>query len=453
MSRYIDQSPDPKSHIKTLMRIGYTLDSAISDIIDNSLAAKSNNVRIFAPPGLIDPIISILDDGVGMDREELIQNMRIGCKDPNAERAQGDLGRFGSGMKTASFSQARQLTVITKKVGSSAVAARWDIDEIEGQNAWCLEVFEDNEILNIEGLQLTEDMAHGTQVIWGKLTCFERGSHALDHDTEIASKMTDLKKYLSLYFHRFLEGKNKINFYLNNLKIEPIDPFMTTAPGYQEGRSEKLRCRGGKILIKTHVLPHFNRMDAEQLDRMGGSSGVSQDQGLYIYREGRLISAGGWLGLAKISQLGALARVQVDVPSSIDNEWSTDVKKSSIQLPPRVKRELKKFLSDPIQRSKRAYTYRGKTDKANKYWQIIEDENEGSITYQFDPENKDLVSLLLSCEKKSAVKILEYLKELSLRLPIHHIYEKMAEKPKDVDQSKIDKIVLGSILEKIFMED
>jgi HSP90 family molecular chaperone len=125
-----DMSPQPKSHIKTLMRIGYNLNSAIADIIDNSITAKASKISITCPSESDEPFVSFVDNGEGMSPSELIQNMRIGCKDPNVKRESGDLGRFGSGMKTASFSHARKLTVISKKKGNKIAAACWDIYEI-----------------------------------------------------------------------------------------------------------------------------------------------------------------------------------------------------------------------------------------------------------------------------------------------------------------------------------
>ncbi len=452
MSRIENLSPDPKSHVKTLMRIGYNMSSAIADILDNSIAADSKKIEIYSPPGLVKPLISILDNGYGMGVEELIENMRIGCKDPSVEREKGDLGRFGSGMKTASFSQARRLTVISKKSGESVVAAVWDIDKIEETNSWCLEVLDKHEISLIPTIQIGAETEQGTQIVWEKLTCLQTSSHALDHDTELASHLSDLNQYIALHFHRFMEGKGKCAFYLNNQEIVPIDPFMTMSDGYQEGRSEKLRCKGGYIQIQTHVLPHFNRMNKKDMERLGGASGITQNQGLYIYREGRLINAGGWLGLAKNSQLGALARVQIDVPTSIDHEWSTDVKKSSLQLPPRIKMQLKKFLSDPIKRSKRTHSYRGTVDTANKFWKICEDKNEGTITYQIDPENENLISLISLSGKELGTRFIQYLKELSINLPINHIYQKMSESPKEIDQESIDIEMIDAILSKVMEE-
>jgi hypothetical protein len=452
MSWIADASPDPKSHIKTLMRIGYTMPSAVADILDNSITAQSKTIEIHSLPGLEEPNLSILDDGIGMSHDELISSMKIGCKDPNDERKKGDLGRFGSGMKTASFSQARRLTVISKREGFPLCAAIWDIDRIEKNNSWCLEILDEDEIKNHAVCLIGHNTLQGTQVIWEKLACLSKNSHSLDSDSIVAANLADLDKYISLHFHKFMEGKNKRNFVINGRKLNPIDPFLTRSPGYQEGRSEKLRCKGGHIEINTHVLPHFKRIESKALDGLGGANGIVQNQGLYIYREGRLINAGGWLGLAKISQLGALARVEVNVPSALDHEWSTDVKKASLQLPPRIKKELKKFLSDPIKRSKRVYSYRGKLDQANRYWNINEDQNEKTISYQISAKNDDLADLFknLSSEQKSL--LIKYLGQLAEHLPLNHIYQKMSESPRDINQEDVTDRLLEAIMNRVFEE-
>lgn len=449
MPRTVETAPSPKSHIKTLMRIGYTLNSAIADIIDNSIAAGSQNIDIYAPPGRKEPLISILDDGCGMDLDELTQNMRIGCKDPYAEREKGDLGRFGSGMKTASFSQARCLTVVSRKEGQPLVAARWDIDRIEEMDSWCLEVFDPAEVTQIDGLSPDFPVKCGTQLILSNLTCFDVGSHALDHDTELASRLSELRSYIALHFHRFMSGPDKRAFTINSTPIEPVDPFMTRERRYQEGPSERMRCKGGHISIKTHVLPHFKYMNAKRLEELGGADGITKNQGLYIYREKRLIIAGGWLGMKPSSQLGALARVQVDIPSSLDNDWSTDVKKASLQIPVKVKRGLKKFLADPVKRSKKVHRYRGKQEVANEFWKICEDENSQTITYQIDPDNDQLREILRNSDRDTSVLLIRYLKLLAELVPINHIYEKMSERPRDVNQQNVDLSALEELIEKV----
>jgi len=434
----VDGAPRPKAHIKTLMKIGYDFCTAISDIIDNSVSAKSTTIKIFSLPGRSSPFISIVDDGHGMTEDELISNMVIGCKDPSLQRQAQDLGRFGSGMKIASFSQARKLTVLSKTSTSEINGASWDIDRIINEDTWCLEQLNADDIALLEKQNMVYLEQQGTQIIWQNLTCCENDNHALDHDAQIASLFTRADKHIGLHFHKFMKGSEKIDFYINNKKIESIDPFMTLVSGYQEGRSEKFRCRGGHIEIKTHVLPSFNRMDRLEIDALGGASEITQKQGLYIYRNKRLINAGGWLNLSKHHQLSALARVEINIPSALDDEWATDVKKATLQLPPRVKRDLKKYLSDPIVRSRKVHTAKGKLSEANSFWKICNDDEQKTITYEVHPENQTLAGLIARLPNNLRPALSAYLMNLSRELPLQHIYTTMADRPLDVNQKEIE---------------
>lgn len=451
MPREVDGSPSPKSHIKTLMRIGYDFCTAVADIVDNSISADSSKVQVFCPPGQAYPYLRISDDGYGMCEDELLNNMRIGCKDPTAERDVADLGRFGSGLKTASFSQARSLTVISKAKNGKICGARWDINRIEETDTWCLEVLDTQDISGLIEEGKVDIGAHGTHVIWQSLTCYQKGSHSLDHDNELAKHIVSLKSHLGLHFHRFLEGKNKCRFFINNQLILPIDPFLTLSHGYQEGRSEKFRCKGGHVVIKTHVLPPFSRMSKKHIDSLGGAMDIAQKQGLYIYRNRRLINAGGWLDLAKNHQLSALARVQIDIPAALDEEWSTDVKKATLQLPLRIKRDLRKYLSDPISRSRKVYTARGKLSEANTFWKVCNDEEKKTITYELNPDNQDFVNLINKSPPELRTILATYLMTISRELPLQHIYNTMADRPLDVNQTNINLIDI-EVMVRAYME-
>ena len=430
-----DMSPEPKSHIKTLMRIGYDFNSAIADIIDNSITAKAKKINIICPPETDNPFLSIVDNGIGMEPEELIQNMRIGCKDPNQKREAGDLGRFGSGMKTASFSHARRLTVISHKKGKKIAAACWDIDEIEEKNAWCLRELNEKDIKDLEHLDKELIKGVGTQLIWEKIKKFEETDHN-NSKNSIETSMVDLNKYLALHFHKFLQGPNKINIYVQKLKVEPVDPFLTTKKGYQEGPTDETFVKGGKLQIKSHTLPHHSNLTQSEIDNIGGMEEIYKGQGLYIYRENRLIIAGGWMGLSRTYQLGKLARIEINIPSGLDDEWSTDVKKSSLQLPQKIKNRLKNLIQQPIKKSKRTYSFRGKKEEANEYWKIIETRDK-NIIYQIDTGNNELIKIAKETPKKNISNLKEYLKNLAKNLPINHIHSKVSSDPKSIKQDDV----------------
>ena len=430
-----DMSPEPKSHIKTLMRIGYDFNSAIADIIDNSIAAKAKKINIICPPETDNPFLTIVDNGIGMEPEELIQNMRIGCKDPNQKREAGDLGRFGSGMKTASFSHARRLTVISHKKGKKIAAACWDIDEIEEKNAWCLRELNEKDIKDLDHLDKELIKKAGTQLIWEKIKKFEETDHN-NSKNSIETSMVDLNKYLALHFHKFLQGPNKINIYVQKLKVEPVDPFLTTKKGYQEGPTDETFVKGGKLQIKSHTLPHHSNLTQSEIDNIGGMEEIYKGQGLYIYRENRLIIAGGWMGLSRTYQLGKLARIEINIPSGLDDDWSTDVKKSSLQLPQKIKNRLKNLIQQPIKKSKRTYNFRGKKEEANEYWKIIETRDK-NIIYQIDTGNNELIKIAKETPKKNTSNLKEYLKNLAKNLPINHIHTKVSSDPKSIKQEDV----------------
>ena len=227
MSRIVEAPPNVVGELKTLMKIGYTLETSIADIIDNSIAAKAKKIEIEIPYSTEngEPFISIKDDGKGITEKELISNMVIGCKDPDDEREPGDLGRFGSGMKTASFSQARKLTVITKSKGQKLHGAVWDIDRIIKDNKWNLEVLSTKEVLEIEHLNLSSKDESGTQIIWEKL---ERYSQEKDQrNNGVARILTDdinkIKDSISLLFHRYIkvekEDKNDKKYKIKQIKV------------------------------------------------------------------------------------------------------------------------------------------------------------------------------------------------------------------------------------------
>lgn len=430
--------PKPSAHIKTLSRIGYTFVSAIGDLIDNCIAANAKNIWVDFYPNDGEMELTIRDDGCGMDKASLIENMRLSCKDPSDERDSGDLGRFGSGMKTASFSQCRKLIVVSKNDTSSQTIATWDLDLIEKVNEWTLLVSEDIKNISFHDYEAFGDQAHGTTVVWRNFPRYNSLDMA-EKEKILGQDNATLKKYLSLYFHKFLSAnKNRISIYLNNQKISPVDPFLSGLPGYQEFPTEKFRIRkGGVITITPHILPHESKLSAEQLDNLGGIDNITAKQGIYIYRANRLIVEGGWHGLAKLSLLGRLARIEVNVPTTLDEEWSTDVKKSSLIIPEKVKEKLRRLSVTPQQKSKRAYTYRGKLDETNSFWNIRTNPRDGMVSYEFNIKNEVLISLLNcmdSDDQKEA--ILKYLELLVKELPLDNIFEKVASK--SVDQAQVD---------------
>lgn len=144
----IDMPPFAPVLMESTRAMGYSLEAAVADIVDNSIAAKADTVKIQFSPYTAVPFVSILDNGCGMTKSEINDAMRYGSQSSLNERESSDLGRFGLGLKTASLSQCRCLTVISKQ-DRKVEARRWDLDEIYKKGSWAL-ISLDREDLEIQ---------------------------------------------------------------------------------------------------------------------------------------------------------------------------------------------------------------------------------------------------------------------------------------------------------------
>lgn len=340
--------PEPGILIESLRDIGYSFNSALADIVDNSITANSDEVSILAVPDS-DFRIAIIDNGDGLNRDELKQAMRLGSTDPRQERAENDLGRFGLGMKTASFSQCRKLTVASRKDGITS-AFTWDLDTVEANNAWTLLEHSDADAIPfIDELGKT-----GTLVLWEKVDRLtgSRGSGKVDY-SRIISEAQD---YLSLVFHRYLSGERgltHLSIKVNNRTLDPIDPFNVHNSATQAAPSETI-CPG--VVMRAYTLPHRSHYDSESdYDRYGLEGGYLRNQGVYLYRAKRLILYGTWFGLAKKTALTQLTRVMIDIDAKQDEAWKIDVKKVSAQMPEVVRERIKTLVATIGAPSRKAY--------------------------------------------------------------------------------------------------
>ncbi len=356
--RIVEAIPHAASLIEGLRDFGYSLETSLADVIDNAITAGAVTVDIIAETASDEPWLAIVDNGHGMTEAELVEAMRPGSRNPRDLRKPSDLGRFGLGMKTASFAQCRNLTVLTRQSGR-LTSASWDLDEVAIKNAWEIEL--DDEPSLPEGIELPPP--HGTAVIWRKLDRLDGGyKHSRDERARtINSAISVAEDHLRLVFHRFLEGpKPRLILRLNGRPLKPIDPFASSHPATQFDPPDDLQLKQGLIAIRSCTLPHHKKMTEAEWKDVAGPEGHLKSQGLYIYRADRLIIAGGWLGLTAQTELTKLCRVRVDIPNTMDAEWKIDVKKASAQLPPIVRTRLKKVIERYVSTSRRTYQGRGR---------------------------------------------------------------------------------------------
>lgn len=345
--------PNPKSTINSYRSFGYNLSTAIADIVDNSISANATEIKINFKWDGKDSFISICDNGSGMNKKELVIAMTPGSKDPEEERHKDDLGRFGMGLKTASFSQCKRLTVITKKLNYSTIKRCWDLDFINQVAEWqLLDYVSDESFMNIINTQES-----GTLVLWEKLDRIVGEAETRNESVKNAfyREMETVKHHLSLVFHKFIEN-NKIKIYYQDEEIEPYNPFLLDLyPKPEMGIPEKFN----DVEITYFILPHMSKIGVSDYEKHGGSIGWYEGQGFYIYRGDRLLVAGDWLGLEKKRDYSKLARIAVNFTNENDFDWHLDIKKSTATPPIEIRRELSRIAKIAVQKSARIYNWRG----------------------------------------------------------------------------------------------
>ena len=396
--------------LESMRAVGYSLKTAISDIIDNSLAASAQEVDIFCTAEGGSPHIAILDDGTGMALDDAIAAMKLAGNSTNDERSPGDLGRFGLGLKTASLSQCRRLTIVTK-TEEALSCLRWDLDHIAETGQWSLQILDAEEASRVPRSERLVALKHGTLVVWEVLDSLEnQGGHlakAMD------SRMVEVRDHISLVFHQFLEGymgRPKVRIRVNLIELDPADPFLKDDNRTQRVKPETILVDGEAITVQLFTLPVLTKLSAAQRRKAQIAGSFRESQGFYVYRGGRLVIWGTWFRLANKGELGKLARVKVEIPNTLDSLWELDIKKSQAAPPDFVKERLRTLVARFQAPSQKAHVYRGRTTKADdgvvRFWDVIEDRE--AFRYQINRDHP-LVGQMGSSLQEADRQLLEAL--------------------------------------------
>lgn len=421
--------------VESTRSIGYSFESALADIIDNSIAKNATDIDIVFS-SLTPQFVAVIDNGTGMTRDELEIAMRYGSHSSLDERDKNDLGRFGLGLKTASLSQCRRLTVITKKEGCYH-AACWDLDHIIQEKDWSLICYSAEEIENLPLSDKIKDYTSGTVVIWEN---FDRIKDGSDNPQKLFDeKIERARAHVALVFHRFMDNeniKNRIKIAFNYSQVEPVDPFLTSNPATQPLTEQTLRIEDGVIKVKPYILPYVSKVSAKDRNKLGELCDLRSNQGFYIYRNKRLIIWGTWFRLIKIQELNKLARIRVDIPNTLDSIWDIDVKKSTASLPDRIKRNLVSIVENSVGRSERVYKYRGRSVKKDDMvhvWETID--NRGKFQYQINRELPIIKQLEVSLNESELRYLDSFIKTIEDSFPYGDVYYRLAKDENSVDQT------------------
>jgi Histidine kinase-, DNA gyrase B-, and HSP90-like ATPase len=359
---YFEVPPSAARLTGSLRDIGYDFPTAIADLVDNSIAAGARRIGVDV---VFDPnssYVLISDDGKGMGPTELLEALRFGSR---REYKRNELGRFGLGLKTGSFSQCRCLTVVSRQAPKQATfhVRTLDLDLIEQHDSWSVLVDDQSDAIDRAKAILKD--GPGTVVVWENLDRVlpERYAESGRGRRRLNALAKRTGDHLSMVFHRFIAGTHGLDSVavrVNDEKLKAWDPFasderhtQTLAPEifeveWDEGSSD--------IAFTGYVLPPRDKFSTpEKFDRMSGPLKWNRQQGLYVYRANRLVQFGGWNGMRGIDEHTKLARASIDFDTDLDETFQINVAKMSIVLPATLKNMLERPIHELCVRADAAY--------------------------------------------------------------------------------------------------
>lgn len=449
----VELVPNPVFLMQSMRHIGYTLETAIADIIDNSIAANASTISVQYRWNDSMPWIAIIDNGCGMSANGIKEAMRFGgeiCS--TLERKRTDLGRFGLGLKTASLSQCKRLTVISKQNNliSSCV---WDVDVLSRLPVpkWTallptLKTLKEDSV--VAGLLSRLDKIHsGTIILWQKLDNLSSGTQKGFSESNFSEVMNQTSLHMGLVFHRFFvmeKGSKVIKLDFNGTTVEGRNPFGMAVPARQELQEETITLDGEKIVTQPFVLPYKSKVSKQDYEKFGGEEGYLQNQGFYVYRNRRLIIKSTWFRIIPKTELTKLLRIRIDIPNSLDHLWQLDVKKSSVIPPLAVITRLRELLPVVSERGKRPYTKRGSRAISDIVYIWRREFSSGKVSYVINDEHPFVKELIQNEDGTVDVKKLSYLRIISGAFPTESFH---------VDVNNDDRTVIVPIARQEEMEN
>ena len=440
MAREHRHPPSAACLSASMRDLGYSLETAIADLIDNSISAGADRIDIICDVSGELPLVVILDNGKGMTEEELLAAMRHGTDSPRRHRSPRDLGRFGLGLKTASFSQCRSLTVVSTG-DASICGAEWNLDRIDAADDWILSILDE---ADIQALPYVDRLGrHGTAVLWRELDRMLEDEVGDRRQEIVNEKLEVVGRHLALVFHRFLSGEVKghprVTLAINGHPIAAFDPFCRKNPATQVLPEEIVRIGDAEVRLQPYVLPHHSRLSASDYDYYQDRSDFISNQGGYVYRNGRLMAWGDWFRLVPKGEATKLARVQIDFPNSLDEAWTIDIKKSRARPPHAVRERLRQIIAKITNRSVTVHRGRGQKlfqETQAPFWERYADHD--GIRFAINDQHPIIVSLAERLSPEDADLMRTLLDSVAASLPVEMIYSDYSTHPREINQRSVD---------------
>jgi hypothetical protein len=355
-------------------------------------------------------------------------------------------------MKTASFSQCRHLTVLSKK-NRLISCCDWNLDKIATDyhdnktNEWRLGLINPDDIPKHETLhalhqEYLEEINSGTIVMWERIDRIESQNTSMAREKLFNSLLDDARKHLELVFHRFLSpdpGKKRVAIVMNEDELEAFNPFNPNRLATQDLDEHRFSLDGEVILVQPYILPHLNKVSRSEYEKYAGEGDYLQNQGFYIYRNRRLIIKGTWFRLIKKSYLNQLIRIRVDIPNTLDHLWRIDVKKSNATLPESVRKELRQIIGKIEIKGKKVFEQKGQKLPAKVKMPVWNRRAAGgSIIYEINRGYPLIEQLFesISLEQKELLKDLIAVCESNF--PADMFFNDFASNPEQIERPEFD---------------
>lgn len=427
MSKTIECDPDVGNFTKSFKSIGYNHYSAILDLIDNSISAGATKVwidYIKDKKGLF--TIVIADNGNGMNRKILIEAMRIASADPTVIRTgKKDLGKFGLGMKLASFSQTDKFSVISKTKKTETISFSWDLEFVRKEKKWLL--LEDNLFFHKPKIQ-------GTEVVL----------YNVFKDTEIneVQIFAKLRTHIAVAYSR-MKG---IVFLINDKEIEPIDPFFSKSLASNHSALESIYI--GKVCLgmQSHQIPHVNKMKSSEKRIFAELEEIGLEHGLYVYRKNRLIAWSGWEGLGRNLRINDLYRLAVFSEEDADALFNIEVKKSQVSVTDtRLLNQLKSSIINFADIARKPYQKRAQLSlkDLSDIWKLEKNSN-GKVTFSINKKSEVVKQV-----EKGKIKLTEFLEMIENTMPYESLLYYLNLNKVDSSAIEVKKLETAEIMFKL----
>lgn len=356
----INLIPDAHLLLSSLRSVGYKAETAIADILDNCISARASKIVIDFIWADDKSKIIITDNGLGMSKDELISSMKIGSSDPSSDRDIDDLGRFGMGMKTAAFSLGKKLVVLSKHDGNISNAC-WNLNYIEFKKdgKWSLIIADSNDKKIVKYEHRLANFNNGTILIIEDLDKLVDVNSLQKSKASFYRTLERVKKHVGMIFHRFIE-EDGLNIKFGHEVIEAWNPFILDNSATQELSEEEYYDGDKSVIIQPYVLPHKTKfVNVNDYEKAQGPKGWLAQQGIYVYRNRRLLVYGTWFDIIKKEPAFNLARIKLDITSASDYDWKIDIKKSVAFPPIYIRDMIERAISVCTMASSKVYNSRG----------------------------------------------------------------------------------------------